>query len=66
MQKGHIDDDVIEIEFASAAFLEKALKKEIAPGVIPARVVAVVESISCYSNCESSWSPSRGKCSEPT
>ena len=42
MRKGHIDDDVIEIEFASAAFLEKALKKEIAPGVIPARVVPVI------------------------
>ena len=41
MQKENIDDDVIEIEFASAAFLEKALKKEIAPGVTPARVVSV-------------------------
>lgn len=42
VQKEYIDDDVIEIEFASAAFLKKALKKEIAPGVIPARVVPVI------------------------
>ena len=34
-----MDEDVLEVEFATAAFLEKALMKEVAPGVTPTRVL---------------------------
>jgi RNA recognition motif. (a.k.a. RRM, RBD, or RNP domain) len=39
VRKDQVDDDVFEVEFATEAFLEKALMKEIAPGIFPVRVV---------------------------
>ena len=39
VRKDQVDEDVFEVEFATAAFLEKALMKEIAPGIFPIKVV---------------------------
>jgi hypothetical protein len=44
IRKGNVDQDEIEVEFATLAFLEKALLKEVASGIFPTRVVPSANS----------------------
>ena len=44
IQKGNVDLDEIRVEFATLAFLERALLKEVAPGIFPTQVVPSSDS----------------------